>query len=75
MAKKKAVKKSKKVGIADRVRTCFNKNMLPFWSIYGVNGEILCHSEAYSTQEACDKTALQIAAQLGVAYVQRRYES
>ena len=75
MAKKKAAKKKSKAGIVDSVRTGFNRNMLPYWCIIARNGEMLCHSEAYATQEACDKTALQVAAQLGVQCSSVIYEN
>ena len=37
-----------------------------FWHAVGFNGEILCHSESYSSKTKAQQTAAKVAKQLGV---------
>ena len=39
-----------------------------WWYLIGRNGETLAHSECYTTRRKRDRTAKQVAAQLGVPY-------
>ena len=67
MAKKKAVKKAKKVGIVATVEMDTNKNGCSYWRLVAHNDETLASSEAYSSWGACHDTASEVARHLGVS--------
>ena len=70
MAKKKAVRKAKKVGIVMTIEIDTNINGCYFWRQRARNGKVLSSSEAYSTHSECCYTASKVAAQSGVVVVE-----
>jgi len=70
MAKKKAAKKTKKVGIIKEVQIDVNKNGCYFSRQVGHNGEIVYPSESYSSYMACFETANAVSDQLKVPLIQ-----